>query len=87
MPARRPVADHAALLASDAEAVAHAATRLRTLAQRLRDDPSTPPWFAATAEAHLKATTTAATALSTAATALTSLSPTTRGAVDEGWRD
>lgn len=77
MPARRPAADHAALLASDAEAVAHAAIRLCALLERLNDDPSTPPWFTPAAEAHLKATTTAASDLSEAATALQSLSQAT----------
>ncbi|MFG1855554.1 hypothetical protein ACGFJT_27250 [Actinomadura geliboluensis] len=74
MPARRSVADSAALLRSDAEAVEHATARLRALVQRLKDDPATPPWFTATAEAHITAATTAATDLAAAATHLNTLS-------------
>ncbi|GAA1793618.1 hypothetical protein [Actinomadura chokoriensis] len=74
MPARRSVADTAALLLTDAEAVADAAARLHALAQRLQDDPATPPWFAAAANAHLTAATIAAADLTTAATTLRTLS-------------
>ncbi|QKW33169.1 hypothetical protein HUT06_03215 [Actinomadura sp. NAK00032] len=74
MPVRRSVADSAALLRSDAEAVEHAAARLRALIDRLRDDPATPPWFISIAEAHITAASTAATDLATAAAHLNTLS-------------
>lgn len=74
MPARRSVADTAALLLTDAEAVADATTRLRALAQRLQDDPATPPWFAAAADAHITAATIAAADLTNAAISLRTLS-------------
>lgn len=74
MPTRRPVADAAALLLADAEAVERATARLRALARRLRNDPATPPWFAAAASAHITAATIAATDLSDAAARLRTLS-------------
>jgi hypothetical protein len=74
LPARRSVAESAALLRADAEAVEHAAARLRALVERLKDDPATPPWFTAAAEAHIAAATTAATDLASAAAHLRSLS-------------
>ncbi|RKS70981.1 hypothetical protein BZB76_5461 [Actinomadura pelletieri DSM 43383] len=74
MPTPRSVADSAALLLADAEAVNAATSRLRALARQLRDDPTTPPWFAAVADAHLTATTIAATDLVRAATHLQALS-------------
>ncbi|MFA1549841.1 hypothetical protein [Actinomadura chokoriensis] len=78
MPARRPVADSADLLLSDAEAVDRATARLRALARRLQDDPATPPWFAAVAGAHIKAATIAAADLSRAAADLRALSEAAR---------
>jgi hypothetical protein len=72
--ARRSVAESAALLSADAEAVEHAAARLRALLERMKDDPATPPWFTAAAEAHIAAAATAATDLASAAAHLRSLS-------------
>ncbi|MFB4308152.1 hypothetical protein [Actinomadura sp. GTD37] len=74
MPARRPLAESAALLRDDAEAVDRAAARLHALVRRLQDDPAAPPWFAAAAEAHIKASVIAATELSRAAADLGALS-------------
>ncbi|RFS83494.1 hypothetical protein D0T12_20850 [Actinomadura spongiicola] len=74
MSTRRSLADSAALLFADAEALHAATSRLRALARRLQDDPTTPPWFAAVADAHLTATTIAATDLARAATHLQALS-------------
>jgi hypothetical protein len=83
LPVRRPrrsVADSAALLRSDADAVEQATERLRALAQRLRDDPTTPSWFAAAVEAHITASATAAADLSDAASHLRALSEASGGA-------
>ncbi|GAA1847846.1 hypothetical protein [Actinomadura bangladeshensis] len=74
MPARRSVADTAALLLTDAEAVERATERLRALTRRLQDDPATPSWFAAAASAHITAAAVAAADLSQAATRLRALS-------------
>ncbi|GAA4239958.1 hypothetical protein GCM10022254_62850 [Actinomadura meridiana] len=74
MPAHRSVADSATLLLSDVKAVENATARLRALARRLRDDPTTPPWFVETVEAHITASATAASDLSEAASHLLILS-------------
>jgi hypothetical protein len=74
LPARRSVADSAARLLADAEVVADATTRLRALLQRLQDDPATPPWFAAVADAHNPAAPIAAADLPSAAARLQALS-------------
>ncbi|QKG19875.1 hypothetical protein [Actinomadura verrucosospora] len=75
MPTRRsPVADAAALLLSDAEAVDRATARLRVLMRRLQDAPETPPWFAAIIDAHITAGTIAAADLARAASCLQALS-------------
>ncbi|WP_207933659.1 hypothetical protein, partial [Actinomadura sp. GC306] len=76
MPPHRPVADTAAQLLSDAEAVERATTRLRTLMRQLRDDPAAPLWFTAAANAHITASTIAAADLSRAASRLQALSDT-----------
>ncbi|MFA1542559.1 hypothetical protein [Actinomadura monticuli] len=78
MPARRPVADAAALLTVDAGAVERATERLRALVRRLRDDPATPPWFADAAAAHLAAGAIAAADLALAASGLRALSESSR---------
>lgn len=87
MPARRPVADAAALLAADADAVERATERLRALVRRLRDDPATPPWFAAAAEAHLAAGAIAAADLALAAAGLRALSESSRRAAAPQYDD
>ncbi|MBO2458278.1 hypothetical protein [Actinomadura violacea] len=71
---RRPVADAAALLLSDVEAVDRATARLRVLMRRLQDVQETPPWFAAVIDAHITAATIAAADLARAASCLRALS-------------
>jgi hypothetical protein len=74
VPDRRTVAESAALLLADSEAVGRATARLRVLMRELRDDPATPPWFAAVADAHVTAGTIAAADLARAASHLRALS-------------
>ncbi|WP_106400373.1 hypothetical protein [Actinocorallia populi] len=65
-----PLSDHAARLASDAEALERCTVRLRALARRLRADEAAPSWLHAALDAHLTACTVAYDDLSTAAVLL-----------------